>query len=239
MVSRVTSPGRRARVALWVVGASMLACGGAPMVGGDAAPPPGVSPAGASVVPSVGISCAGCIRDPDELIARSIASSERVDADGVHGASLAFDDRPATSWCEGASGDGLGEWLEVRFVRPVRVVGFTLLGGNYASRTALKDDGRASRIRVEVEGGSFELQLDDPLVPPKDPVTGESVSVGETWFEQTRDHPPGVTLSEPLGEGALATDRLRLILLEVRPGGSAHTCISEVGLLIAGSAGSR
>ncbi|MEM6928963.1 MAG: discoidin domain-containing protein, partial [Myxococcota bacterium] len=58
------------------------------------------------------------------------ASSSTTDSDGrAHPASHAFDGLLSTAWAEGASGDGAGEWIEVRFAQRIDVTSVSIWPG--------------------------------------------------------------------------------------------------------------
>ncbi len=55
------------------------------------------------------------------LATASASSQLRTDRLGDYGAASAIDGSLGTPWCEGAAGDGSGEWIELTFPNPVEV----------------------------------------------------------------------------------------------------------------------
>lgn len=124
----------------------------------------------------------------------------------------AADGKPATAWCEGAAGDGAGEWLRLDFGRAVAVKVITLAPWYAKSRTTLAANGRVKRLRIELEGFSREITL-----------------VDAKWCEGCQVEVPAPYLHL---RRAVETTWLRLTILEVHPRHRADdTCISEVGVL--------
>jgi hypothetical protein len=68
----------------------------------------------------------------------------------------------AAAWCEGASGDGIGEWLRVDLA-PVQRFRRVLIGNGFARTPALfAANNRARRVRIETSDGvRVEAELRD------------------------------------------------------------------------------
>jgi hypothetical protein len=70
---------------------------------------------------------AGVAHDVTETVVAEVLASSAVS--DRHPAVHAFDGLPTTAWNEGAPGSGVGEWIEARFSRPVRVAHLTITPG--------------------------------------------------------------------------------------------------------------
>jgi hypothetical protein len=95
-----------------------------------------------------------------------VASSELPSKPGYNAARNVIDGKAETWWGEGAPGDGLGEWIEVRWngateVREVRLIsGYQkLLRDRFGDRWYLNN--RIRRARIDIGGKSFVANLDD------------------------------------------------------------------------------
>lgn len=66
------------------------------------------------------------------------------------GPGAAVDGDPATSWVSGRFGSGVGEWLELRFTRPVDLTGMSIVAGHPPFGSA------ATQVLVESDHGSME-----------------------------------------------------------------------------------
>lgn len=77
-------------------------------------------------------------------IATAKASSELpADRLGSYGAGSAIDGSLSTPWCEGASGSGISEWIELTFPGPVEVTG---VGVDIGYDREADDTGRSERL---------------------------------------------------------------------------------------------
>ena len=88
------------------------------------------------------------------------ASSEATDDDGTkHLAAHAFDGLLSTAWAEGASGDGAGSTLELRFDRPVDVASISIWPGMLSgSNREIREYGRPKLVTIELQ-----LASGDPI----------------------------------------------------------------------------
>jgi hypothetical protein len=118
---------------------------------------------------------------------------------------LLLDDSSATAWCEGVSGSGVGEWIEVRMPVPgvVRQVGIQV--GYNKSRDTFQRNGRPIGLSVGGCGG----------VPG---ANGFSVD-GESFGIQMLD------VSTLAVAGCV-----RITIRDTTPSGNVDTCISEIWL---------
>lgn len=81
------------------------------------------------------------------------ASSEGTDREGgKHPAALVADGELQTAWVEGAERDGVGEWIELRFDKPVEVRTISLWGGDFRKgERSAKESGRPKFVTVTLE----------------------------------------------------------------------------------------
>lgn len=75
---------------------------------------------------------------------------------------MAFDGRMETPWVEGAPDDGVGEWVEISFDRPVRIGAVEIVNG-FSYRDYYRKNNRVARLgaRCSPSGESFTLELED------------------------------------------------------------------------------
>lgn len=78
-----------------------------------------------------------------------------------HPAANAVDGDPATAWTEAAAGPGEEEWVELVLPREVEVRRVLVWNGDQADEAAFAENGRAARIRVEVAGRQFRVDMLD------------------------------------------------------------------------------
>lgn len=86
------------------------------------------------------------------------ASSEATDSDGTkHVAAHAFDGLLSTAWAEGATGEGVGSTLELRFERPVDVTTISIWPGMLdGSNREIREYGRPKLVTIELQLASGE-----------------------------------------------------------------------------------
>jgi len=70
---------------------------------------------------------------------------------------MAGDGKASTAWCEGARGDGIGEWIELRLkAGPAKDAtsfsGATIADGYCKSETTWTENSRARQLRVDMNG---------------------------------------------------------------------------------------
>jgi hypothetical protein len=127
-------------------------------------------------------------------------------------AARALDGRLDTAWCEGAQGDGVGEWIEVRaqhlagWRSPLCQV---LMIPGYAKSEALyQQNGRVTRLRIaSCTRPTAFLEADvEPFYP--------------NW--------PYPRIEIPAGALGGEADCFRVTILAVAPGRVHDTCMSEV-----------
>ena len=99
------------------------------------------------------------------------ASSEAVSQEhGARKAALAFDGLLSTSWAEGATGNGEGEWLELPLDRPIDVTSVSIWPGDLSGRDwTIRETPRPHLATLTIDVGGDqpveqEIRLDDPAV---------------------------------------------------------------------------
>jgi hypothetical protein len=74
-------------------------------------------------------------------------------------AELALDGNWSTAWCEGATGRGLGEWIELRSDESQRVKGIRILNGYYKSNDLYYANNAIARLTIVTDDGSESYSL--------------------------------------------------------------------------------
>lgn len=134
------------------------------------------------------------------------ASSELKSANNAYAARKVIPPSLGTAWCEGAAGDGIGEWIELTLNAPFTNDGGFKLGilPGYASTHALfKKNGRPRKLAVSIN--------DDPAVKE---ITLEDYGKFQSFIFEWPDKP---------------VNKIRLKILEVYKGEqAADTCITDI-----------
>ncbi len=151
--------------------------------------------------------------EEDVVVVSAAASSTLApQAGNRYDPGLAVDASNETAWCEGAPGDGVGEWIEVRYQRPggsaTPLCVVRLAPGYAKSRAAYEANGRVARLRVATcSRPEAHVDVDVP---------------------QTERWPPLVDLAIPAGVVGEGTDCLRFTILGALRGNHPDTCISRI-----------
>ncbi len=143
------------------------------------------------------------------------ASSTLREGSTTHAAARVLDEDPATAWCEGVPGDGVGQTLTFTIPAGCHVHGAQVLGGYFKDEARLERNGRIAQLRVRADGGEVIAELPDPVgVAIRDSV------LNPAFFD--------------LPARPVSTKIVVVTIESVHPG-SKHedTCVSEVTLLIA------
>lgn len=90
------------------------------------------------------------------------ASSTLADPNRRYAAARLIDGSAATAWCEGATGDGVGEWVELRWPTAdeesyCRLEGFAIVPGYAKNATTFRDNNRVTRIALSPCGDPTPL----------------------------------------------------------------------------------
>lgn len=121
------------------------------------------------------------------------------------------DGDPATAWCEGARGDGIGEWIQFTLEagpakKEVNFNGITIANGYLKNDSVWGENNRVKTLRFELNGHPVALMK---LADSRDLQFFSGGPVKEVR--------PG--------------DKLRFVIQEVYPGSKYHdTCISDMVL---------
>lgn len=141
-----------------------------------------------------------------------------------HPASAVLEPDPATAWCEAVDGDGVGEWLELRFNEPVSIEALLFQGGFFLDEDHLRSHGRVRQLRLEIDKHEAIWNLDDPA-------TAAIRRAEQEGLDGIRAAPATLWVGgdDPPWSRKAMTRRLRLTILAVYPGEKNHeTCISGV-----------
>lgn len=90
---------------------------------------------------------------PPRIVASS-SSVRRADRGNFYFPNFAFDNNPATAWCEGASGSGLGEWLNFEFDRAVSLRQIKIQPGYFKTAQVWRDNNRVKTALLEFSDGT-------------------------------------------------------------------------------------
>lgn len=96
------------------------------------------------------------------------ASSSKTDSEGqAHPASHAFDGLLSTAWAEGASGDGAGEWIELRFDQRIDVESVSIWPGWLGGRDReIREYGRPRAVTLTFDTAAGKVEETDVLLDP-------------------------------------------------------------------------
>lgn len=186
------------------------------------------------------------------------ASSTLVEKDkpqGYYGADKAFDGLPETSWCEGRSDDGIGEYIQSEF-EPVEIYGIIMLNGIgpykhlYIKNNRVKDfkltlftpDGKSRIITAKCRDNTCGQALAGGKLTPED-FCQEQVTdyaTNKNKYEKClADKKNECIIHEYDGGGQrfmlkqpMTVNKLKLEILSVYKGSKyTDTCISEIRLI--------
>jgi VWFA-related protein len=119
----------------------------------------------------------------------------------AYGAQNMVDGDTATAWNEGAEGDGIGEWAQFDFDKPVRLKAIKIIAGYTKTKRIFRANNRVKKLRLHFSDGKTQ-----------------EVRLGDKMTYQTID----IDRSTP-------TRSLKLEILDVYKGKRYHdTAISEV-----------
>lgn len=102
--------------------------------------------------------CGDCVALAASQIAVSASSFLR--PENRYGPSKLVDGDMQTAWCEGAEGDGTGEWVALEFAQPLPVDNILLHPGYLKSDATLFANGRPTTLLVDIDGrASYRVEL--------------------------------------------------------------------------------
>lgn len=97
----------------------------------------------------------------NDHIISATSSSELYENNINYSASNVLDGNPATAWCEGANGYGIGESITLTFDGTYQVSNINILNGYHKSTDLYYKNSRPSEISLEFADGSENIQLTD------------------------------------------------------------------------------
>ncbi len=148
----------------------------------------------------------------EPTLSATASSTLRPQAGNRYDPPLALDGKLETAWCEGARGDGVGEWIEVRaqhlpdWRSPLCWV--LIVPGYAKSQAVYERNGRITRLRISScahPEASFEAEI-----------------------ESYHFNLPYPRVKIPAGALKGEADCFRLTILAVAKGRVPDTCISEI-----------
>lgn len=99
---------------------------------------------------------------------------------------FAFDKNPATAWCEGTGGAGVGEWLQFNFGREVSLKSMNIQPGYFKNSEAWQKNNRVAAVTVEFSNRTImDFEFPDEMTAQTiafDNVRTESVKITITDF---------------------------------------------------------
>lgn len=171
--------------------------------------------------------------DAHEVLRGSASSTLVAQGKSTYGASQLADFRGETAWCEGAAGDGVGEWVEVTrtllgadgkeqpALELCRLEGFAIIPGYAKGQPAYDGNNRLRAFRLAPCGKPQAGQV-FRLSPGADPRSSENHADLRLSGRYDRS-----ALLVPYEEEDAARC-VRLTILEVARGKAQDTCISEL-----------
>ncbi len=143
------------------------------------------------------------------------------------------DEDPRTVWSEGVAGDGLGQWIELRFPEPTALLGVELLPGHagFSENATLEDVSLWAANNVVTE---FELLVDGRLY--RDHAwTLDYDRVAR--YDETQHTASDITFFFPFGKPTRVT-KVRLVVRGVHRGSRYRdTCVATFRPVIADASG--
>ncbi len=115
-----------------------------------------------------------------------------------------------TCWVEGADGDGIGEWAELKWESSHNLSNVFISSGFAGDETLFRENNRPKRLKMELFSQSGEL-LDTSHLDLKDAKDVQAFPVGDSGLDGVK--------------------RIRFTIEDVYPGAKYDdTCIAEIGL---------
>lgn len=93
------------------------------------------------------------VNAPPRIVAAA-SSVRRQDRGNFYFPNFAFDNNPTTAWCEGASGEGVGEWLNFEFDRTVNLRQIKIQPGYFKTPAIWRDNNRVAEVLIEFSDGT-------------------------------------------------------------------------------------
>jgi hypothetical protein len=119
------------------------------------------------------------------------SSHLEADADGSYEASNVGDLVLDSMWCEAASGNGLGEWIEIDFGKPVQITKMSLVNGNAYGLSYWMKSNRVTGLELSFSNGSTQTVTVKNVMLPQlialEPVTTTKVKLKVTGVHPGKD----------------------------------------------------
>jgi hypothetical protein len=130
-----------------------------------------------------------------------------------------IDNRPDTAWIPATRGPGVGEWIEVKFTKPIDLRAVGIVNGYSKSKQLWTENGRVSQAGIHVYAEKGEDWKDN-------------VALNLTVFPAPGAGPPSVQWVFDAGDSHMLTRRFRLTITKALPGTRyPDTAISELYIL--------
>ncbi|MFK4301858.1 hypothetical protein ABH892_001962 [Paenibacillus sp. RC254] len=103
-----------------------------------------------------------------------------------------MDGDASTAWCEGAKGDGIGEWIKIDFGSVQELKGFELINGLAKSSDTFQANNRVKRMKLEFSNGQTMMIdnhfmrnefIDNPVHTSFVKITIEAVEKGSKYHD--------------------------------------------------------
>jgi hypothetical protein len=85
-----------------------------------------------------------------------------------------FDGKPDTGWAEKANGPGIGEWVEVKFLKPVTADKLVVQPG-WFNKLYWITNNRLKTLMVELDGFTMDMSFKDQMIPQEVVLPGPKV----------------------------------------------------------------
>lgn len=166
----------------------------------------------------------------DDVFAIKLSARSSSALQGDYGTDQLLDGKAETAWCEGADGDGVGEWVELTVAKPTglqhcQMQGLVIVPGYAKNQAIYTGNGRVSAVEVAPCGQPGELVHLD--VSSRHDESARVIPL--EWADPEPLRKLGVTAMEDPDQFCV-----RLTLREVQKGSKySDTCISELAGLVA------
>ena len=81
-------------------------------------------------------------------IIASASSVRKPEKGNYYFPNFAFDNNPATAWCEGVKGAGIGEWLQFNFAQTVALKAIKIMPGYFKNQESWAKNNRVANVEI-------------------------------------------------------------------------------------------
>lgn len=147
---------------------------------------------------AVSIANSSKTNQPDKLQVVASASSVRQPDDGnFYFPNFAFDNNPATAWCEGVGGAGANSWLQFDFGREVQLKAIKIMPGYFKNVEVWRKNNRVAAVTLRFSDGTTrDFRFDDRM-------EAQTIAVGNVPTSSVR-----ITINEVYAGSADGDDTL-------------------------------